>query len=160
MALNTDQINEAWERRLEAETYALYFGDLANRYSVRKQGVTFISFFLASGAAAAILGKLPSWVPALMSVIVAIASAYSVAIALDRKILTMSKLHASWLQISGEYAQLWNHTYDDDAMETMRDLRKREQDLSLIATTDAPNDQKALSKWQSHVFKMYHLENA
>lgn len=160
MALSKEQIADVWNRRLNAETYSYYFGDLASRYSRIKQTITFITFFLASGAAASIIGKLPSWIPAVLSVIVALASAYSVATSLDSRIRAMAKLHYSWLQISDEYNQLWNHTYGDEAEAEAENLRRREQELSLIATTDAPNDQKTLSRWQEQVLKMNKLTNA
>lgn len=160
MALSKEQIDDVWNRRLNAETYSYYFGDLASRYSRIKQAVTFITFFLASGAVASIIGKLPSWVPAILSAIVALASAYSVATSLDSKIWSMAKLHYSWLQISNEYINLWNHTYSEDAEVEAEDLRRREQELSLLATTDAPNDQKALSRWQERVWKLNRLTSA
>ena len=159
MALSKEQIDDIWNRRLNAETYSYYFGDLASRYSRIKQAITFITFFLASGAVASIVGKLPSWVPAILPAIVALASAYSVATSLDSKIRAMAKLYYSWLQISDEYTQLWNHTYSEDAEAEAEDLRRREQELSLLAIRDAPNNQKALSRWQEQVWKMNRLTN-
>jgi hypothetical protein len=34
---------------------------------------------------------------------------------------------------------------------------RREKEPSELATTEAPNDQVLLGKWQEHVFSMYHL---
>lgn len=151
------QRTRVWENILAAETRALYFGDLACRYSRRKQWITGVSFFLASGAAATIIGKAPSWVPAILAVIVAASTAYSMAVNLDRRALTMANLHSSWTQIRTEYECLWNHAYDEDAEEQFERILALEKDPSELAASDAPNNQKLLSKWQQRVFSLYHV---
>jgi hypothetical protein len=158
--LADSQITDVWEGQLAAETRSLYFGDLASLYSTRKQWITGISFFLSSGAAATLIARMPTWIPIGCSVIVAFITAYSVAVNLDSKIRTMSKLHYSWAVIGNDYVRLWNHTYSDDAAFELEDLQRRELELSELATTDAPNDVKRLSRWQDQVFKMHRLENA
>jgi hypothetical protein len=155
--LNEFQINRVWENMLASEARALYFADLASQYTRRKQWITGISFFLSSGAAATLIGQLPRWVPLALSIPVALASAYSMAVGLDRKIGTMAKLHSSWNQIAGEYDRLWNHAHDDDAEEQLEATIRREKEPSELAATEAPNDQQLLGKWQDHVFAMYHL---
>ena len=75
--LNEFQIGRVWDNMLAAETRALYFADLASRYTRRKQWITGVSFFLSSGAAATLIGKAPPWVPIVLSIIVSVASAYS-----------------------------------------------------------------------------------
>jgi len=158
--LTESQLDRVWERKLAAEVRSLYFADFANRYSRRKQAITFVTFFLSSGAAATLIGKAPSWVPIVLSVIVAVITAYSVAVGLERLVRTMAKLHYSWNQIATDYDRLWNHTYEDQAESEFEDLLRRERDLSELASTEAPNDQKAIGKWQDHVFQQYHLNNA
>src|SRR5476651_2449766 len=111
--LSEFQTTQVWENMLAAETRALYFADLASRYTRTKQIITGLSFFLASGAAASLVGKLPQWVPLVSSAVVAILSAYSMAVGLDRKISTMAKLHSSWNLISIEYEKLYNHPDSD-----------------------------------------------
>jgi hypothetical protein len=155
--LNEFQINRVWENMLAAEVRSLYFADLASRYTRRKQWITGTSFFLSSGAAASIIGKLPQLVPLVLSGGVALASAYSMAVGLDRKIGTMAKLHSAWSQIALDYDRLWNHTNDDDAEAQFDQVIRREKDPSELAATEAPNDQELLGRWQDHVFSMYHL---
>ncbi|SRR5260370_15648785 len=155
--LSKSQIDRVWENMLAAETRALYFGDLASRYARQKQIITGITFFFSSGAAATIIGKAPSWVPAGLAVIVAAISAYSIAVGLDRKISTMVKLHSTWNRIALEYDRLWNHSYEPDAEEQLNKILQDEKEPSELATTEAPNDQKMLQKWQDQVFMMYHL---
>jgi len=154
------QIDDVWEGQISAEVRSLYFGDLASLYSTRKQWITGVSFFLSSGAAATLIAKLPVWVPITFSIVVAIVTAYSVAVNLDSKIRTMAKLHYAWNQIGTDYRRLWNHTYSDEAESEFEDLQRRELELSELATTDAPNDPKRLSRWQDQVFKLHRLENA
>lgn len=151
------QRTQVWENMLAAETRSLYFGDLASRYTARKQWITGLSFFLSSGAAATLIAQAPGWVPIVLSLAVAIMTAYSIAVGLDRKIAVMAKLHSAWDRISQEYNQLWNHTNDADAEQRLIQIVERSREPSELATTDAPNDQKLLGKWQDHVFALYHL---
>jgi len=155
--LNEFQINKVWENMLYAEARALYFADLASKYTRRKQIITGVSFFLTSGAAASLIGKLPSAVPTALSLVVAVASAYSMAVGLDRKVATMVKLHSAWHQINSDYERLWNHAYEDDAESVLDSIIRREKEPSELAATEAPNDQTLLGKWEDQVFKMHHL---
>ena len=155
--LDEFQRTKAWENLLAAEARSLYFGDLASRYTRRKQTITGVAFFLSSGAAAALIGKLPSWIPLVSSLVVAGATAYCIAVNLDGKIATMAKLHSSWNRIAQEYSRLWSHTGDLDAEDRLDEIIEMEREPSELATTGAPNDQKLLGKWQDHVFALYHL---
>ncbi len=157
--LNEHQITVVWENMLAAESRALYFADLASRDTRCKQFITGASFFLSSGAAAAVVSKAPAWIPIMLALFSAVANAYSMAVGLDRRIATMVKLHAVWNRIAKDYDRLWNHTYDDDAEAQFLAITQREIEPSELAATDAPNDQKLLGKWQEYVFSMYHLTN-
>jgi hypothetical protein len=84
-------------------------------------------------------------------------TAYSIAVGLDRKIATMAKLHSAWNRISQEYNHLWSHIEDQDAESQLERLLGMEREPSELATTEAPNDQKLLAKWQARVFALYHL---
>jgi hypothetical protein len=158
--LNEHQINNVWVHMLSAETRALYFGDLTSRYTTQKQWITGISFFLSSGAAAAIIAKAPPSIPAILALAVAAATAYSMAVNLDGRIRTMSKLQSSWSQIAARYDTLWSHLYDEDAEEELLDIIDREREPSEIAAMSAPNDETLLLKWQDRVFAMHHLPSA
>lgn len=158
--LSEQEVDDIWQSRLSAETYALYFGDFANRYTRQKQWITFISFFFSSSAAGAVLVKLPPAAPVLLSAVVAVATAYSVAMGLDSRIRTMAKLHYSWNQISEEYSRLWSDPFSEGSAEAYRDILRRERELSELATTDAPNDQKRLGRWQEQVWKLHRLTSA
>ncbi len=155
--LNEFQINRVWKGMIEAETRSLYFADLASRYTGQKQWITGASFFLSSGAAASIIGKAPGWVPLLLALAVAVTTAYSIAVNLDRKIATLAKLHSLWGRIKTDYDRLWNHTYDADAEEELARIIQREAEPSELATTDAPNNQKLLGVWENRVLSMYHV---
>jgi len=151
------QRTQAWENMLAAETRSLYFGDLASRYTRQKQWITGLSFFFASGAAATLLGKAPEFVAIVLSLAVAGMTAYSIAVGLDRKIATMVKLHSAWNRISQEYNYAWAHLDDEETESRLRRLVEMEREPSELATTEAPNDQKLLDKWQDRVFALYHL---
>ena len=72
----------------------------------------------------------------------------------------MASLHRSWSQIASDYDRLWNHTHTDEAEADLENIYRRERDVSELATTDAPNDQALMGKWQDHVFAQYHLTDA
>jgi ATPase subunit of ABC transporter with duplicated ATPase domains len=155
--LDEFQRTQAWENMLAAETRSLYFDDLASRYTRQKQWITGLSFFFASGAAASLIGKAPESVPTILSLLVAAMTAYSIAVGLDRRVATMAKLHSAWNRISQEYSRLWSHIGDEDAENQLRQIIEMSREPSELATTDAPNDQKLLDKWQDRVFALYHL---
>jgi hypothetical protein len=155
--LNDDQRTRVWQNMLAAEARALYFADLTSSYTMRKQWITGISFLLSSSAAATIVGSAPSWVPVLLALAVAGATAYSVALNLDGRIRTMAKLHSSWNQIAVLYDRLWNHTDDSDAEDEFSKILEKEREPSELAALSAPNDEKRMEKWLNRVFAMYHL---
>jgi CBS domain containing-hemolysin-like protein len=158
--LTEPQIADVWEGQVSAEVRSLYFGDLANVYSRRKQWITGLSFFLSLGAAATLITKLPEWIPIALSVIVALITAYAVAVNLDSKIRTMAKLHYAWKLIGNDYKRLWSHTYSDDAESELAEIQRREMEISELATTDAPNDTKRMLRWTDQVYKQRRLEAA
>jgi hypothetical protein len=155
--LTQDEITSLWERMLSAEVRALYFADLANRYTRQKQFITGASFFLASGAAAALIGKLPPWVAIVLSCITALLSAYSVARGLDGATRTMAKLHSSWSELAVQYDALWAATYAEEASGQLLQLISREIELSTQAATEAPNLQERMGYWQDYVLRQRHL---
>ena len=155
--LSEGQITSVWEKQLAAEVRSLYFGELASRYTRQKQWISGLSFLLASGAAATVIAKAPSWLPILLSCLTAVISAYSVAVGLDASTRTMSKLQFSWGELATAYEALWNTTYADDAPQQFALLAARENDLSSQASTDAPNNQERLAYWQDQVFRQHHL---
>lgn len=151
------QIEDVWKGMLAAETRALYFASLASRYSHRKQWIVGISFFLSSGVVVTLLAKLPNVVAIAASVVVAVLSAYSIAVGLDRKVGAMAKLHLEWQQIATDYNRLWNHAYEDYSENWLEDIIKREREPSKLAAVEAPNDEQLMGKWESYVLASYRV---
>lgn len=154
MGLTENETRTVWTRMAEAEVRSLYFANLASRYTKRKQIITGISFFLSSGAAATLIAKVPSCVPLLLSLAVAVAQAYSISVSLDRRIQTLSNLHSQWNQLYAEYEHLWNHWSDDDADSTLAALLKKARDASEIAT-EMPYDEALIQKWSKIVYSRF-----
>ena len=152
------EIPLVWNRMHEAEVRSLYFGEQAVRYTTLKQIITGTSFFLSSGAAATLIASFPKWIPTVLAVIVAILTAYSMAVSLDRRIGTICKLHSEWNHLNSEYEHLWNHWYEDDAEESLADLSKRGREASQIAT-EMPYDPEALHKWENLVYSRLKKES-
>jgi hypothetical protein len=146
MGLTQHQIDSVWREKVEAEVRSLYFGELASRYTARKQVMAGISFFLSSGAAATVIAKAPTWVPATLAIISAIAAAYSFAIDIEKRISSLAELHEKWNLIALDLDILWNHWYDADAEETMRTLSKRASDASALGVK-MPYEEPLIDKW-------------
>ena len=149
--LTGDEVNRVWQRMYAAEVRSLYFGDLASTYTTRKQLITGISFFLSSGAAVTVAAHMPTWIPLLTAALSAAATAYSIAVGLDRKAAAMSKLQYQWSQIAPDLERLWNHWYQDDAESQLHDILKRSREASQLGSTDAPYDERRMDKWQGRV---------
>jgi hypothetical protein len=155
--LNQGQIEDVWRRQLDAETRALYFADLANRYTTQKKWITAGSFFLSSSAVVTFLTKLPDWVPVSLSIVTAVINAYSSAFGLDSRMRSMSKLYSQNSQLASDYEKLWNNVYAEDATLVLDGLIRRDREISETATTEAPNDQKRMGRWQDCVFTQHDL---
>lgn len=140
-----------WKKMFEAEVRSLYFGEQAVRYTTRKQIITGVSFFLSSGAAATLIASAPKWIPTAMAVVVALCTAYSMAVGLDRRIGTICKLHSEWNHLNSEYENLWDHWSEDGAQAILADLLKRGREASQIAL-EMPYDEKAMDKWGKLIY--------
>lgn len=160
MGITESQANDVWNDAFEAEVRSLYFADLGARYTRRQQIITGVSFFLASGAAATIVGDLPGWVPTLLSTLTAIIMAYSMAVGLDKKAATMAKLHYLWHQVRSDYMGLWNRWYEDSAGVRLEEIRAREREASQLSITDGPYNERLIQKWQKFVKGQHKTKSA
>lgn len=151
--LTENEVGRIWQRMLEAEVRSMYFADLAAKYTKQKQIITGVSFFLSSGAAATLIASLKT-IPIVLSIIVAILMAYSIAVNLDVRIRTLSKLHNEWNFLDWEYEHLWNHWSDSDAEDTLDKLIERARAASEIAT-EMPDDPERMSKWATFVYSRF-----
>ena len=158
--LTNGQIEEVWKRQLDAETRAFYFADLANWYTTQKKWISALSFFLASSAVVTLLAKMTAWVPVALSIITAVINAYSSAFGLDSRMRSMAKLYSQNSQLASDYERLWNNVYADDAASVLDGLIRRDREISETATTEAPNDQKRMGRWQDYVFTQHGLPTA
>jgi len=157
MMLTQDQIEDVWKRQMDAETRAFYFADLANRYTTQKKWITALSFFLSSSAVVTLLAKLHAWVPVILSIIIAIINAYSSAFGLDSRMRSMAKLYGQNSQLADDYQRLWNNVCANDAAAVLDDLVRRDRKVHEAGTTEAPNDQKRMGRWQDYVFTQHGL---
>ena len=155
--LTESQIEDVWKRQIAAETRALYFADLANHYTTQKKWITAVSFFLSSSAVVTLLARMTAWVPVTLSIITAVINAYSSAFGLDTRMRSMSKLYAQNSQLASDYERLWNDVYSEDAPTVFDALVHRDNEVSETATTEAPNDQKRMARWQDYIFRQHGL---
>jgi hypothetical protein len=155
--LTEEQTDRVWNGALAAKVRSLYFADLASSYTRRKQIITGITFFLSSGAAAALVAKMPPWVPLVLSVISAVFMAYSMAVNLDRAATTMAKLRYAWSQIEADFRRLWNHWYEDNAEEVLENILIHSREASELGITEAPYQPGLVEKWRTFVHEQYGL---
>ena len=148
--LTESQAGRVWQRMFEAEVRSLYFAEIAARYSRRKRIITGVVFFLSSGAAATLIGSLPKLIPTILSLVVAVLTAYSIAVSLDARIGKLSKLHYEWNYLESEYERLWNHWRDEDAEKALADLVRRAREIS-ETSTEFTCDEKLIQKWTKFV---------
>ena len=152
--LTEDQAKRVWERMVESEVRSLYFGDLASKNTTRKQIIVGVSFFLSSGAFAALVGHLPPLVPTFCTLIAALLMAYSMAVDMGRRIGTLTKLHCQWNTLFVEYERLWNHWQDEDAEQILERLVRRANEVSELGM-EMPNDEKSIQKWARIVYARF-----
>ena len=100
----------------------------------------------------ALIAKLPGYVPLVLAVIVAVATAYSLAVNLDRGIGSMTKLHCQWNQLSADYEHLWNHWQDDDSERSLLSELSRRAAEASEAAIEMPYNPDDLDKWQKVVY--------
>jgi hypothetical protein len=160
MQLTEEQTNRAWENMITAEVRAMYFADLASESVTLKQIITGVSFFLASGAAATLAAELPKVIPLAMSIVSAIATAYSMAVGLDKKSATLAKLQTTWSRLADDYEHLWNHWYEDDADGIYRQLATLARDASELASTESSYDESRVERWRRFVLEQHGLNPA
>jgi hypothetical protein len=158
--LTESEANRVWQKMYEAEVRSLYFGSLAARYTKEKQIITGVSFLLSSGAAATVAAKLPSLVPIISASIAAVLTAYSIAVGLDRKAASMSRLKYQWSQIASDLERLWNHWYEDGAGARLEEILKLSREASQAGSSEAPYDEELMGKWQKRVNLLRGAANA
>jgi hypothetical protein len=100
---------------------------------------------------------LPNVVAIVASLAVAVLTAYSIAVGLDRKASAMAELHLEWKQIAFDYNRLWNHAYEEHSESWLEEIMKREREPSKVAAVEAPNDEKLMGKWESYVLASYRV---
>ena len=151
IVLTESERKTVWDKMIQSEVRSYYFASLASRYARQKQLLTGISFFLSSGAAATLVGKLPNYIAISLSIVAALIAAYSIAVSLDKRVIALSRLHTQWSQLCADYEHLWNHLDEEDAAQIYQELLERGRTASENGL-DLPYDEKALNKWTNFVF--------
>jgi hypothetical protein len=148
--LTENEKSLAWANAYEADVRSLYFGEQSGLSTKYKQYISGISLLLSSGAVVTLLASTPKLVPTILAVIVAVLSAYSLTVGLDKRISTLCKLHSEWNYLHSEYRSLWDHWYEDGAQENLRELLRRGRDASQNAA-ELTHDEEAMDKWEKIV---------
>lgn len=153
-----EQVRDVWKKLIDAETRTYYFGDLAGFYFRQKQIVTFLSLFLSCSAVGTVLLKAPTWITAMMSMVVALAAAYALAFDLDQKTRIMAALNHSWAEVASGYERIWESPYNAESEALYSQLEETVRDL--MAMIEAPKDQKRMAKWKDRVLELRNVKEA
>ena len=139
----------------EAEVRSYYYGDLASRYTRWKKLTTAASFLLSSVAAALVLGGVwQEYLPAVLSLIVALVSGLSIGFSLDEQVMRIVRLRHSWSQVADRYQQLWNRWKDDNAETVLLNLQQQTRELS-DEGVNTPYRENLMSRWYNHVLSRH-----
>jgi hypothetical protein len=155
--LSDFQQREVWENWLAAEMRANYFADLCGRFQRQHSRLTWATLVFSSSAAFSFLSSLPNLGKALLALVVAGLSIYSIVQQNLRKISECSDLSFRWNTLAIQYSELWNNVYAQDAPSKLHDLLEKGAQISKSAQT-LPNDEKTMLKWEEHVLK-HHIPN-
>ncbi len=158
--MTENDAGQVWREARQAQVRSLYFGDMLSRYMRRKQWVVGLSLGLSSGAVVSAIGGPWSELTPLLAAIVAILNAWSIAANLDQKIVTLARLQAAWEDLRIEYNDVWSEWYEDDAASRFMALQRRARELGVLASTGAPWDQKAVTRWEQFVYSELTEEGA
>ena len=106
----------AWEEWLSSEMRASYFAELCGSYNARQRWSNFATLILTSGAAAGIVAaRMPTWVPAVMTLGAATISAYLLVSQNIKQAMECADLAFRWNKLASQYRDIWNDTEADDA---------------------------------------------
>jgi hypothetical protein len=157
--LSDFQQKTLWEAWLSAEIRANYFALLSVRYQSRQKLFTAGSLVLSSGATVSFLVTvIPenfSWVRPALTLAAAVLSAFALVSRNERSAIDCQDLHSRWNTLAMEYEDLWANVYAEDASETLRQLRKKEAEISKSSTA-MPAISRLLNRAQDSV--MHHQD--
>jgi len=153
------QQQRVWEGWLSAEIRANYFADLAGVYHRRQRWSTWLTLVASSGAAAAVLSKLPpewGWAAPVLALATAALSLYSLVTQNQKSAMDSADLHHRWNKLANEYWRLWDSMYATEAADQLAKLEEVGEELSKVGTS-FPAERRRLLRWQDHVERQHHL---
>ena len=148
--LQESQQHRLYKEWIGAETRALFFAEKSSASLAIQRRITGASLALSSFAVVTLAARLDPIVPAALSVITAILSAYSLVAQHQKKAVDAADLHSKWNRLSMEYARLWDKWYTDEAGTTLDSLEEKSVEISK-SSVSFPNDETAMRKWELHV---------
>lgn len=139
-----------WEKMLAAQMRALYFGDLVTRYQRTDRALAALLLLLTSGAAAALIAKLPNdlhWLTAGLALAAAAVSVWRILARYPDQAAGAADLHLHWNRLAANYEKLWNSLYAEDAEMKLEQLQARGQELSKASTRFPAKKGLLIRRW-------------
>jgi hypothetical protein len=161
--LSEFQISDLWEQWISAETRALYFAEMGRRYGLWHNALIWTTLLLASGATVTLISDwVPAeygWVKPALTALAAGLSVLSIVMQNPKKYAECADLHFKWNRLAGEYKNLWNETYSEDAAAILTRLNEKGAELSKTGMWIAYR-KKTLLKWENHVLQHHGIAAA
>src|ERR1700745_417908 len=120
--LTESQQKRVWEGMLGAEIRSNYFAGLSARYGTKQRLATWATLVSSSGAAVALMARLPDdlqWIRLSCALAAAGISIYSVVMQNQKLAVDASDLHARWIRLAKDCQRLWENVYVEDAVERL-----------------------------------------
>ena len=160
--LSVEQQRRVWEGWLSAEIRANYFADLSSGYHRYQRWATWLTLFLSSGAAAAVLYSSNAswlfWVRVVLTLLTTGVSLYSLVAQNQKMAIDSAGIHAGWNKLAREFERLWEDMYAPTALARLNALEDQAAELSQRATA-FPYRERLMVRWQDHVVR-HHAAHA
>jgi hypothetical protein len=152
--VNDLQRSTVWQKKMEAEARALYFGDHASKECRRKRNIGIATVIIGSSTFVSILGKVPV-LPEACSAAIAFLGLYQIATSQDDTIRTYGELQLGWTQLDHDFDRLYSRPRDVDAERTLSDCLTREAALAQKGSTQTVLDHKRWKKCLNEVYRKH-----
>ncbi len=157
--LTDQQQQRVWEGLFYGQVRAAYFGELANRFSVRQQQVSAATLFLSSGAVVGYaLRDASPYMPhaaTIISLVTAVLSAYNFTSQLTKRSVEAADLHLKWGQLRNDWQELWDDMHSEDAPAKLAALERKATEYGKPSLS-LPWEPRLMEKWENHIRELHY----
>ena len=104
---NQYYVQQVWLGLLDAERLSRYYGRLALRFQRWNLFLTLVILLCSTGAAATLITELPTWVQAVLSLVVAAVAIWSYLLGYSKKAAVASVIRSQCSHLASDWRGLW-----------------------------------------------------